>query len=410
MRVEPPITNDTARFQVCAQRQRKVPVLEPGQEQLFRSLWCLDIPIVVEGLHHTMQGSWSPEAIVRTHGAQTVTMFKSGGKASEKLSVARFFREFTKTDADRGYAVKLKDWPPSTSFERDFKQNYNAFMQSVPMPSYARDNGVRNLIAHYAVPPHPFKSLKPDVGPKVYIATPDTPREGSTRLHIDVTCAVNILAWCASEDPNLPAAEWLVFEPKDLEELRRYLRSKQNPDEPPRDPIHSQQIYVTEAMAAELHTRGIRPYQITQRLGDAVFIPAGAAHQVSNVQACIKVACDFLSVEGVVESAKVSADFRREKMPEVLPFETVLWDAWSSLACHAEHMEGRPRSVALTRAQRKNKRQRETPRAQEDYGRRKQLRRASSDTTAMTGYRCPATDCTARHRRFPTLVGVFTHM
>ncbi|KAI0689579.1 hypothetical protein C8T65DRAFT_588533 [Cerioporus squamosus] len=394
---------------MCAKHQREVPVIRPGQEQLFRSLWRLDVPMVVRGLHHTMQGSWSPELIVRTHGTQNVTMFKSGGKPPEKVSVARFFQEFTKTDADRGFAVKLKDWPPSTSFERDFKQNYNAFMQSVPMPSYTRHDGVRNLIAHYAIPPHPFKSLKPDVGPKVYIATPDTPQEGSTRLHIDVTCAINILAW-ASGDPELPAAEWLVFEPHDLEGLRAYLCSKRSPDEALGDPVHAQQTYVNEAMLIDLRALGIRPYKIRQRLGDAVFIPAGAAHQVSNVQACIKVACDFLCVEGVVESAKVSADFRRERMSEVLPFETVLWDAWNSLAYHAEQAEDRPPIVASTRTQKKNKRQRETPRAQEDYERRKQLRRKSPDTSDRTGYRCPIVDCTARHRRFCKLIGVFAHM
>ncbi len=37
-------------------------------------------------------------------------------------------------------------------------------MRDVPMSAYTRFDGPRNLIAHYGIPPFPYKSLKPDLG------------------------------------------------------------------------------------------------------------------------------------------------------------------------------------------------------------------------------------------------------
>ena len=42
---------------------------------------------------------------------------------------------------------------------------------------------------------------------------------------------------------------------------------------------------------------GVQGYAICQCLGDAVFIPAGAPHQVLNLHSCIKVAEDFVAPE-----------------------------------------------------------------------------------------------------------------
>ncbi|KAI0689523.1 hypothetical protein C8T65DRAFT_588583 [Cerioporus squamosus] len=413
----PPSVNETTKLRLRAQEYREVPMLRPGQETLFRSLWHLDIPIVVHGLHNRMQGSWTPESFVRTHGRETVMMIKSGKLPSQKVSVARFFEEFARSDADRGHAVKVKDWPPSSSFQTEFQQNYDAFMQAVPMQSYTRSNGFRNLIAHYGIPPARTPSFRPDVGPKVYIATPDMPREGSTRLHLDVTCAINILPWTSSGDPEATGAEWYIFDPHDLEQLRTYLRSKRPPDVKLgsgdiEDPLHAQQTFIDEQMLGELASRGIRPYKIQQRLGDAVFIPAGAAHQVSNVQACIKVACDFLCTEGIRESSKVTQDFRREHLPDVLSLEVVLWDAWASLIHQATVAGNRSNAPALTRHEKKNKYRRNTTRGQEDDARRKKQRKTQTGegcSSPVRGYACPIISC-ARSQRFPLLSGTFNHM
>ena len=48
------------------------------------------------------------------------------------------------------------------------------------------------------------------------------------------------------------------------------------------DPIHAQQIFLTNEMIQEFTARHKFPiWRIHQRLGDAIFVPAGCAHQVS---------------------------------------------------------------------------------------------------------------------------------
>lgn len=53
------------------------------------------------------------------------------------------------------------------------------------------------------------------------------------------------------------------------------------PVEPNHDPIHDQSWYLDETLRDRLWTEhGVRGYTILQCVGDAVFIPAGAPHQV----------------------------------------------------------------------------------------------------------------------------------
>jgi lysine-specific demethylase 3 len=47
-----------------------------------------------------------------------------------------------------------------------------------------------------------------------------------------------------------------------------------------------------------------------QMLGDAIFIPAGAAHQVQNIFSCIKIAEDFVTPEGAHNSRIITDELR----------------------------------------------------------------------------------------------------
>ena len=116
----PPLkeTNDASRFRILAQKERAVPIIRSGQEDLFRLLWRLNIPVIVEGLHPLLRGAWTPESFAQTHGDQSVAMLKSNGLPPEKVSLARFFEEFAKRDEDRGHAVKLKVKKQSPHYSR----------------------------------------------------------------------------------------------------------------------------------------------------------------------------------------------------------------------------------------------------------------------------------------------------
>ncbi len=110
----------------------------------------------------------------------------------------------------------------------------------------------------------------------------DDDHAGSTRLHLDLSDAVNILVYASTTADSRPGyALWHIFAPEDSATIRTYLEKK-SPDTKPGDPIHNQDTYLTPCMLADLEKMySVRPYIVRQYIGDAVFIPAGCAHQAS---------------------------------------------------------------------------------------------------------------------------------
>ena len=91
------------------------------------------------------------------------------------------------------------------------------------------------------------------------------------------------------------------------------------------------------------------PYVILQRLGDAVVIPAGCAHQVRNLRSCIKVALDFVSPEHADHSVRLTEEQRQlpswhYRRPDVLNVRTILF--YAGCACLAALDEHKRREEA----------------------------------------------------------------
>jgi len=61
--------------------------------------------------------------------------------------------------------LKLKDWPPGDDFSDVLPQQFNDLMQALPLPEYTRRDGRLNLVSRL-----PDFLVKPDLGPKMYIA------------------------------------------------------------------------------------------------------------------------------------------------------------------------------------------------------------------------------------------------
>ncbi|XP_020579159.1 lysine-specific demethylase JMJ25-like isoform X2 [Phalaenopsis equestris] len=114
-------------------------------------------------------------------------------------------------------------------------------------------------------------------------------------------------------------ALWDIFRREDVSKLEEYLRKHYRefrhfndcPIETVYHPIYDQTFYLTMEHKKKLKEEyGIEPWTFVQKLGEAVFIPAGCPHQVRNLKSCIKVALDFVSPENVRECVKLTEEFR----------------------------------------------------------------------------------------------------
>ncbi|RLN42252.1 hypothetical protein C2845_PM01G35740 [Panicum miliaceum] len=313
--------------------------------------------------------------------------------------------------------LKLKDWPPSSSFEQRLPRHGAEFISALPFPEYSDPRyGPLNLAVKL-----PNGALKPDLGPKTYIAYGFNQELGRgdsvTKLHCDMSDAVNILTHTAEvpyetyplkeieetrkkmkeqdlrelygvsessikhnlspastnsrnvtmdetsktscndsickdisdgldtnaitpidsegnvrdkhpsheskesgEHERTGGALWDIFRREDSDKLQEYLKKHAsefrhlycNPVKQVIHPIHDQTFYLTEEHKRKLKEEyGVEPWTFEQKLGDAVFIPAGCPHQVRNLKSCIKVAMDFVSPENVDECIKLTGEFRR---------------------------------------------------------------------------------------------------
>lgn len=312
-------------------------------EERFRSLWSEGHPLVVTGLLPKFKLSWDPDYFVHKYGSQSCLILECQTDVNKRITVGEFFSQFGKYEG-RTECWKLKDWPPSTDFKSAFPELFEDFSNAVPVPNYVRRDGTLNIASHF-----PSNTVAPDLGPKMYNAMASfqaVGSKGSTRLHMDMADAVNIMTYAAATPDGKPGcAAWDLFQASDAEQLRKFLRNRYNGSYQ-HDPIHSQQFYLDRHLRQELHEKyGVKSHRIYQRPGEAVFIPAGCAHQVCNLSDCIKVAIDFVSSENIARCEKLTTEFREQNQSmawkeDVLQLRTMMWFAWLSCCRQEEERKG----------------------------------------------------------------------
>ncbi|XP_058504985.1 lysine-specific demethylase 3B isoform X2 [Solea solea] len=327
--------------------------------KIFRECWKQGQPVLVSGIHRRLkQDLWRPEAFSKEFGDQDVDLVNCRNCAIiSDVKVREFWDGFQVInkrlkDADgQPMVLKLKDWPPCEDFRDMMPTRFDDLMDNLPLPEYTKRDGRLNLAARL-----PNFFVRPDLGPKMYNAygliSSEDRKVGTTNLHLDVSDAVNVMVYVGIPEGNdnheqeadlsghqevmttieegdvdemtkrrvyeakeKPGALWHIYAAKDAEKIRELLRKvgeEQGQENPPdHDPIHDQSWYLEQVLRRRLYEEyGVQGWAIVQFLGDAVFIPAGAPHQVHNLYSCIKVAEDFVSPEHVRHCFRLTQEFR----------------------------------------------------------------------------------------------------
>ncbi|XP_030360590.1 lysine-specific demethylase 3B isoform X6 [Strigops habroptila] len=319
--------------------------------KIFRECWKQGQPVLVSGVHKKLKSElWKPEAFSLEFGDQDVDLVNCRNCAIiSDVKVRDFWDGFEiiskrlRSEDGQPMVLKLKDWPPGEDFRDMMPTRFEDLMENLPLPEYTKRDGRLNLASRL-----PSYFVRPDLGPKMYNAygliTAEDRRVGTTNLHLDVSDAVNVMVYVGipigegthddevlktidegdaddvtkqriHEGREKPGALWHIYAAKDAEKIRELLRKvgeEQGQENPPdHDPIHDQSWYLDQTLRKRLYDEyGVQGWAIVQFLGDAVFIPAGAPHQVHNLYSCIKVAEDFVSPEHVKHCFRLTQEFR----------------------------------------------------------------------------------------------------
>ncbi|XP_046674688.1 lysine-specific demethylase 3B-like isoform X2 [Homalodisca vitripennis] len=321
----------------------------PGNFKLFQDQWRRGQPVLVSDVtKHLDQDLWHPESFARDFGdIRNVLVDCMTGRSVHSHLMREFWEGFKhperrlKDEDGNPMLLKLKDWPPGDDFAEMLPSRYMNLMSALPMSEYTSRSGPLNLVSCL-----PDCFVPPDLGPKMYSAYGSAlyPSKGSTNLHLDVSDAVNVLVYvgisndsldhsrvvyrviseaCADRQTRrvqkktrLPGALWHIYAANDAAKIRallsRVAAERGRTLESHQDPIHDQTWYLDNKLRGRLLTEyGVEGYTIVQCLGDAIFIPAGAPHQVQNLNNCIKVAEDFVSPENISHCFHLMQEFRK---------------------------------------------------------------------------------------------------
>lgn len=320
--------------------------------KLFQNQWRRGQPVMVSKItEHLNMELWRPESFSKDFGSRTNDLVNClNGKVVTGRTMKDFWDGFEHIEKrlmdgkDRPMLLKLKDWPPGDDFAEILPERFADLMQSLPMGEYTFRTGQLNLASRL-----PKYFVPPDLGPKMYNAYGSALHadKGTTNLHLDVSDAVNVMVYVGiskedgksreyiqkayhaideggcdllmrarvREKERTPGALWHIFSPKDVPKIRQFLNGvtlkKGGKIHDNHDPIHDQTQYLDKKLRQELKKQfNVTGYAIAQCLGDAVFIPAGAPHQVRNLHNCIKVAEDFVSPENIAHCFELTNEFR----------------------------------------------------------------------------------------------------
>ncbi|XP_069164923.1 lysine-specific demethylase 3A [Procambarus clarkii] len=325
--------------------------LAPGNTPLFQDQWKRGQPVLISGVGQKLNPElWTPQSFSKDFGDIKNDLINClTGNIVPNQPMKKFWDGFEnygkrlKDEKGQPMVLKLKDWPPGDDFAEMLPSRFEDLMSVLPMGEYTRRNGRLNLAGRL-----PECFVRPDLGPKMYIAYGSAihPNRASTNLHLDISDAVNVMCYVGvpkdadyedhikgafkaideagcdiltrrrvREKEEVPGALWHIYHARDSDKIRDLLNKvaieRGDKLEPHHDPIHDQAWYLDGPLRERLYKEyGVEGYAIIQCLGDSLFIPAGAPHQVRNLHNCVKVAEDFVSPENISYCFHLTQEFR----------------------------------------------------------------------------------------------------
>ncbi|PKA62760.1 lysine-specific demethylase 3 [Apostasia shenzhenica] len=179
--------------------------IKSGDMKLFQAQWVKGEPVIVRDAMDSASGlSWEP--MVMWRALREKKRYKTNSENLDvkaidcldfcevQINIHQFFSGYS---LGRYHAngwpemLKLKDWPPSSSFEERLPRHGAEFLAAIPFQEYSSPrDGLLNLAVML-----PEGFLRPDLGPKTYIAYGFDRELGRgdsvTKLHCDMSDAIN---------------------------------------------------------------------------------------------------------------------------------------------------------------------------------------------------------------------------
>lgn len=182
---------------------------EEGLEH-FQKHWIRGQPVIVQNVLEGTSGlCWDPTVMLRPVRDTMNGKFNEETKIKAidclnwceiEISVNQFFKGYVEGQMHKNgwpLMLKLKDWPPRNFFEERLPRHRAEFINALPFHEYTHPEwGLLNLAAKL-----PDNCLKPDLGPRTYIAYGTSEELGRgdsiTKLHCDMYDVVNVLTHTA---------------------------------------------------------------------------------------------------------------------------------------------------------------------------------------------------------------------
>ncbi|MCI05152.1 lysine-specific demethylase 3B, partial [Trifolium medium] len=161
----------------------------------FQWHWRKGEPVIVRNLlGGTSNSLWEPSGMSRAIRRQNKNVMVTDciSLREKFVTTEEFFTGYTdccERPSKQPHMLKLKDWPPSQSFKECLPNHYEEFVSYLPYKEYTHPvSGSLNLAVKL-----PDDCLKPDMGPKAYIAHGFAKELGCgdsvTKLHCDMSDA-----------------------------------------------------------------------------------------------------------------------------------------------------------------------------------------------------------------------------